>query len=82
MYLGTLLLAVQLNVFISFWYGYFTLFEYILRIKILKMRKRGQSQSFFERTKFYAEWDDYSHACKRRFLKSLTGRYIFQLKVR
>ena len=43
-------------------YGYLTLFEYILRIKIKKMGKWGRSQSFLERDKFYVEWNNYSYA--------------------
>ena len=58
--LGTLLFAVQLNVFIS--YGYLTLFEYTFRIKTKTIRKSGGSQSFPELAKFYAEWNNYSYA--------------------
>ena len=43
-------------------YGFLTLFKYILRIKISKMRKRRRPQSFLEQTKFYAEWNNYSYA--------------------
>ena len=42
------------------------------------MRKWGQSQSFLEWAKFYAEWNNYSCAA-RNSVFSLTTRYIFQL---
>ena len=44
------------------YYGYLTLFECILRIKTAKIRKWGRFQSFLERAKFYAEWNNYSYA--------------------
>ena len=44
------------------YYGYLTLFECILRIKTSKIRKWGRFQSFLERGKFYAEWNNYSYA--------------------
>ena len=43
------------------------------------MRKWGRSQSFLERAKFYAEWNNYSYATHNGVLKSPTKRYIFQL---
>ena len=56
------------------------LLQYILRIKILKMRKWGQS--FLEQAKFYAECNNYSYAAHNdAFFKSLTTRYILQITV-
>ena len=52
------------SVFLLVCYGYLALFEYILRIKILKMRKWERFQSFLERAKFYAEWNNYSYTVR------------------
>ena len=47
---------------------YLTLYEFILRIKVLKMRKSEQSQSFLERATFYVEWNNCAYAARNGML--------------
>ena len=52
------------------------LFEYILRIQILKMRVWRRSRSFLERAKFHAVWNIYSHAAHDDVFLSYSPRGI------
>ena len=41
------------------------------------MRKGGQSQSFVERAKFYAEWNNYSYAARTGAFFKVTHQKVY-----